>query len=64
LRYVPADQRQALAAQTAALALHRTHLLDRLDALQDFGNTMLAAVAGGSLDLTTHESTHHLEGRL
>ena len=64
LRYVPTDQRQALAVQTEALARHRTHLLDRLDALQDFEDTLLAAVAGGSLDLTTHDSMHHSEGRL
>ena len=64
LRYVPADQRQALAAQTAALGRHRAQLLDRLDALQAFENIMLTAVAGGSLDLTTHDPMRHSEGRL
>lgn len=64
LRYVPLDQRQALAVQTAALARHRTHLLDRLDALQAFETTLLTAVAGGSLDLTTRDPMHQSEGRL
>lgn len=64
LRYVPTDQRQALAAQTVALARHRTHLLDRLDAVQAFETIMLTAVAGGSLDLTTQYPMHHSEGRL
>lgn len=62
LRYVPTEQRQALAAQLAALAGHRIELLDRLAALQEFETTMLSVVAGGSVDLTPTDSTHHVEG--
>lgn len=64
LRYLPADQRSALSTQLAALTRHRTDLLDRLAAVQEFESALLAAVAGGSLDLTRTDSTHHPEGRL
>lgn len=62
LCFVPTDQCQALAAQSLALARHRADLLDRLAALQEFETTMLAAAAGGSLDLRPTDSNRDSEG--
>lgn len=63
LRYVPADQRDALVSQLVAIGRHRTDLLDRLAAVREFEDTMLAVVAGGSLDLNATRLTNDTEGR-